>query len=331
VTVARTGRSLLLASLLLVASPSLAATIDGSTAIALRGLAEEDARVARIGYALTTANVALCRVPANTAGFTVQALDQYEPPFRSVARATFDLDEHVAVLAVAPRSPAERAGLLVGDRLIAVDGQALPVATTSPPHGSYATVEAALDEIQQAFNRGDATLDILRGGSRRSLVVHPEAGCAVRTQLVTSPRLIAFADDRYASISTAMTRFAADDSELAFVIGHELAHGFLRHQALLSRHRDAPRRLVLETERQADYVALYMMARAGFDITHVPDFLRRFGHAQGMVLLFAKDHPSSRERVAAAEATIVEIRRKQAGGEPLTPSADFFAAGATAR
>ena len=76
---------------------------------------------------------------------------------------------------------------------------------------------------------------------------------------------------------------------------------------------------MLETERQADHVALYMLARAGFDIAGVPDFLRRFASAQGPILSFVKDHPTSRERIAAAGTTIAEILRKRALGEPLVP------------
>jgi hypothetical protein len=199
----------------------------------------------------------------------------------------------------------------------------------APARPSASTVEAALDLIQRAFDGGDATFDILRDGARRSIAIHPIAGCAVRVQLVPSSRLNAFADDRYASVSTAIARYANDDAELAFVIGHELAHGFLRHQALLSGsaasdgrsgHRHPPTRLVLETERQADQVALYMLARAGFDIAGIPNFLRRFADAQGVVLSFARDHPSSRERIAAAEATIADIGHKRAIGAPSIPS-----------
>jgi hypothetical protein len=322
------GQFLAVAAAALIWSPSAASPPEEMLGTALRGLAAEDARVARIGYQLTTANLALCRIPAKTGGFVVQSLDQYDRRFRAGARSTFDLDDHIAVLAIAPGSPAERAGLAVGDRLIAVNAQPLPQASAASSRGSYATVEAALDLIQRAFDRGDATFDTLRSGARRSIAIHPIAGCAVRVQLVPSSRLNAFADDRYASVSTAIARYANDDAELAFVIGHELAHGFLRHQALLSRNaasggllgnRRAPARLVLETERQADQVALYMLARAGFDIAGIPNFLRRFADAQGVMLSFVKDHPSSRERIAAAEATIAEIRHKQAVGEPLIP------------
>ncbi|MGH6741851.1 MAG: M48 family metalloprotease, partial [Bradyrhizobium sp.] len=217
--------------------------------------------------------------------------------------------------------------------------QRLPVAAKMSSQGSYGTVAAALDLLQEALNRGDTRLDIVRAGARSTILIHPVPGCIVRTQLVTSSRLNAFADDRYASVSTAIARFASDDAELAFIVGHELAHGFLRHQALLSdRHRsrsvfgrdEASSSLVLKTEKEADYVALYMMARAGFDLGRIPDFLRRYGKASGAILQFVKDHPSSRERVAAAEATIVEIRGKQARGEPLMPSLPRFVAEAAA-
>jgi hypothetical protein len=305
-----------------------AATPADAAAVAPVGNESAAARVNRIGYQLTIANLALCRAPAKIGGFVVQAIDQYDRQLRDYAKIASDLDEHVAVLAIAPDSPAQRAGLAVDDRLIAVNGRPLPVAAPPPVFGSYATVEAALNMIQQAFAGGDATFDIMRDGARRSVLIHPVAGCAVRAQLVPSSRLNAFADDRYASVTTAILRFAKNDAELAFVLGHELAHGFLRHQALLSGNRGsgglfgsprAPARLVLETERQADHVALYMLARAGFDIAGIPDFLRRVASAQGPMLSFVKDHPTSRERIAAAQTTIAEILRKRALGEPLVP------------
>jgi hypothetical protein len=326
------AQCLAIAAAVLASSPSLAVPRAAMLGTALRGLAGEDGRVARIGYQLTTANLSLCRAPAKTGGFLVQALDQYDQRFRDAAKSTFGLDDHVAVLAIAPGSPAERAGLAVGDRLVAVNDQPMPLAASSSPRGSYATIESALDLIQQALDRGDATLAITRDGAPRSIVIHPIAGCGVRVQLVASSRLDAFADDRYASVSTAMARYANDDAELAFVVGHELAHGFLRHQALLSRdtgsaglpgNRRAPSRLVLETERQADEVALYMLARAGFDIAGIPNFLRRLADSQGPGLGFATDHPSSRQRIAAAQATIAEIGRKRAAGEPLMPRASL--------
>jgi hypothetical protein len=302
------------------AAPAQAAAAGNETAAA---------RVNRLGYRLSSANLALCRAPAKTGGFVVQALDQYDRGMRDYARIASDLDEHVAVLAIAPDSPAQRAGLAVDDRLIAVNGRPLPVAASLPAAGSYATVEAALAMIQQAFERGDARFDVVRGGVRRQILIRPEPGCAVRVQLVPASRREAFADDRYASVSTAMERYAAADPELAFVIAHELAHGFLRHEALLGAHRRgglfgggrAPTSLVRETERQADHVALYMLARAGFEIAGIPAFLRRFARSQGLFIAFARDHPSSGERIAAAEATIAEIRRKGTAGVPLMPAA----------
>jgi Zn-dependent protease with chaperone function len=330
------GLWLALVAAVLICRPASASPSAEQLVAGLRGLAAEDARVARIGYQLTSANLPLCPLPAKTAGFAVQALDQYDRRFRAAAQAAFDLDSHVAVLAVVPGSPAERAGLAVGDRLLAVNGQPMPLAVTASARGGYATVQAALDRIQQALDHGDAVFAVARNGAQRSIRIHPSAGCAVRVQLVTSPALNAFADDRYASVSTVMARYAGNDAELAFVIGHELAHGYLRHQALLTRSarstglfggRRAPRALVLETERRADQVALYMLARAGFDITGIPNFLRRLAGSQGAILSVLRNHPSSRERIAAAIATIAEIRSRQAAGEALVPPSGIAAAG----
>ena len=71
------GQWLALVAAALICAPSAAAPSGEPLAAALRGLADQDARVARIGYQLTSANLALCPAPAKSAGFAVQALDPH--------------------------------------------------------------------------------------------------------------------------------------------------------------------------------------------------------------------------------------------------------------
>ena len=113
---------------------------------------------------------------------------------------------------------------------------------------------------------------------------------------------------------------------LALVLGHEFAHDLLHHRQRLDRVGVA--RGVLgelgstpgslhAAEREADYVGLYLTARAGYDISHAPDFWRRFPRTGGDL---GWSHPDPDQRVAALAATRDEIEAKIARGEPLLPN-----------
>ncbi len=85
-----------------------------------------------------------------------------EPLPRAIARAhSLSQQTAVRVLAVEPESPAERAGLEPGDRLLAVDNEAI---TTT-------------DDLQRTLDASrigrDCMLQMLRGTTRRSLVARP--------------------------------------------------------------------------------------------------------------------------------------------------------------
>jgi predicted Zn-dependent protease len=77
---------------------------------------------------------------------------------------------------------------------------------------------------------------------------------------------------------------------------------------------------LLTVEREADYVGLYLMARAGYDYPAARDFWRQYGADFGASRYAQWSHPGSLERATNIAATVEEIRRKQASGEPLTPT-----------
>ena len=77
-----------------------------------------------------------------------------------------------------------------------------------------------------------------------------------------------------------------------------------------------------ELEFEADYVSLYLLALSGFDITHAPDFWRHVATLRPADIAESYTHPSTAQRFLAMDAAVAEIRRKQAQGEILLPSAD---------
>ncbi|HEX3920100.1 MAG TPA: M48 family metalloprotease [Caulobacteraceae bacterium] len=297
----------------------------------LEGLRADDQRVADVAFRIATANAELCTDLAPLSGLVLQSALEYSPRLRPAAEAMFRLDDRPAVEAVAAGSPADAAGFRPDDVIVAVDGAPL-AAAPPPPQGAderaatYAPVASAMAAITRALADGPARIAAIRAGAQIQLTLQPRVGCAYDAQVIPGPGLDASADGRHVFISTAMVSYAGDEDRLALVLGHEYAHDLLHHRerldrkgfarALLGNLGSTPASLVL-TEKEADYVGLYLTARAGYGIGNAPDFWRRFpaGAAD-----FDWTHPGIEERVAALAATRDEIARKHAAGEPLLPT-----------
>lgn len=173
----------------------------------------------------------------------------------------------------------------------------------------------------------------------------PGRQCRYPVELVNDDTLNAAADGHVVYIQSGMIRFVESDDELAFVIGHEIAHNLLDH--IGKRKANAAVGLVVdilaagagidtngafskagamafsqEFEGEADYAGLYLVALGGYDITKAPNFWRRMGveHPDAISKRFNATHPSTPERFVAMDAAVVEILDKQARGEPLVPN-----------
>jgi predicted Zn-dependent protease len=130
-------------------------------------------------------------------------------------------------------------------------------------------------------------------------------------------------------VTTGLIRYAVTDDALAIVLGHEYAHDVLHHRQRLDRHGFARAFLgqlgstpasLMTAEKEADYVGLYLAARAGYDISAAPEFWRRLAADYGDAWYVRWSHPGSLERAAALEAARAEIQQKIKAREPLVPN-----------
>jgi hypothetical protein len=298
----------------------------------LSGLRQADQRVADIAYRIVTANAALCSDVKPQTGLVLQTALQYSPRLRPQIEAAFHIDDRAAIEAVAAGSPAADAGLHRDDILVAVNDQ--PIAADGPPApsgadeapASYAPVENAVAALDAALIHGPARLRVRRGEDQMEVVLTPRPGCAYDAQVLPGPDLNASADGRHVFISAALVDYARSDDMLALVLGHEFAHDVLRHHDRLDRKGFARGMLGefgstpashMVAEKEADYVGLYLMARAGYDISQAPDFWRQFPATIGD---FGWSHPGHWERSASLAATRDEILAKRQRGEPLVPT-----------
>jgi len=307
-------------------SPASAAEVDG--ALRLAALTELDQRVAQVAWRLSEANAELCPAVRLSAGWALHSARQYSLDLRPHAEARFGLRGDLpGVLAAPAGSPAADVGLQTGDLLLSVDGAPLE---EGPAGGapSWDGLGRNLRVVDAALADGTAVFDVQRGDDTREVAVRPVRACGYDVQLNPSDELNARADGRRLFISTALAGFAANDDELALILGHELAHHVLRHRHW-SEVGGAGRRANEPAwraeggeggaERQADRVGLYLLARAGYDPGVAAPFWRRFGESNWRVRFPQIGHASAAARARALEEVRREIEAKRTAGEPLLP------------
>jgi predicted Zn-dependent protease len=163
--------------------------------------------------------------------------------------------------------------------------------------------------------------------------------------------LNAHADGQNVVIYPAMIDFARNDSQLGFVIAHEFAHNIMKHHQALMQNvtigavlgtlvdiaassqgantqgqfgqlgaQQGQLSYSAEFEHEADYVGLYILARAGMKIEDAPMFWREMSLAEPDAIYISTTHPNNPQRTIEMDKTVREIRYKQSKGLPLIPN-----------
>ena len=299
-------------------------------------------RVDALGYPILVANAHLCGDDVEpvfgVSWVTSGDLDREMDDYREVLAESYGVAERPTVVNVVPGSPAARAGLQRWDVLLSFDGKPVPaVRRARQARRQFAEV---LDEAA-----ADGVVDVVveRAGSRLAAEVATETACGSRIHLVQDDAVNAFADGNDIYITMGMYRFVEHDLEMQVVIAHELAHNAEGHirksmgstalavllDALVDAAADvdtdgtfgqlSQMAFSKEFEREADYISMYMLERAGIDAVEASNFWRRIAVESPEAVVVAGTHPTSAERFVNLDAAYEEIRQKRAAGEPIEP------------
>ena len=245
----------------------------------------------------------------------------------------YGLQRGIKVRYVHPKLSAGAAGLHSQEVVISIEGESLV----------DKTVDDANEIMHRLERRKEGPLHMVVEGidGVRELDLYSLPACDYPIMLVESDLVNAFADGTRIVITTAMLDFCANETELALVIGHEIAHNVLGHADdvrlrrvldALSTARSGYRAELAATATQfsfsrdfesaADYVGLYLAARAEHDIHRGGSFWMRLSRQRTSVTTraFAITHPSFPERFTSFQATLREIEMKKKRGEPLLPT-----------
>lgn len=296
--------------------------LGNGSAMAATHLSDEDlvagdARLALVGYRLASANADRCDVPMMITGLTLHDLAGYGLRERPLVQAR-GLGTGFAVRAVVAGSAADRAGLLVGDELVAINGRDVTAlgAALIRSRATYKRVELFNSALDTMLSAGPAVLTVQRGTTRREIVLTGDRGCGGTATLQPGSAVNAWADGRYVAVTTRALDVAAADDELAFVVAHEMAHNMLHHRSSEGRGSSLfPRTRrttgVKQAEIEADELALRLIARAGYDTAAPERFLRRVAPARWTDLSIT--HPSIGRRIQLVNAVRDEIDRARIG------------------
>jgi hypothetical protein len=318
----------------------------GQTVAALQHLWSEDKRLQDAAWRLSIANVPLCpRSRGPVYGIQLWNAAVFDDSLRPHAVAAFDVGEMLTISNVIAGSPADRAGLKVGERVTAADGVAIP-----PGKKAVETYAEAVDAAHKQW-AVQLSLTVEGAGGRRDVVIPGAGGCLYPVAITSDDEVNAFTDGYHIYVTRGMMRFARDERDLAVILGHEMAHNVMNHSGAQQDNAMAGGALGLvldiavaattgyggttftelganlggmqystEFELEADYVGAYLMRRAGYDIATTPDLWRRLGVEYPETLEDSYTHPAAPERLVALEATVKEIQAKEAAGQPLTPN-----------
>ena len=263
-------------------------------------------RLGAVAWKIAIANAGVCRgKEAHRAGYTPADAGMFEERWGKGMAG--ELGVHSAsrptVVTLVEGSPADEAGLEVGDVVLAVNGQDI--------EGSFwlGSWRERWEKAAPAGAEGAYTLRVRRGAGEHDVTVTPARVCGLGVGIDWKPEVNAWADGRSILVSQGMMAYA-DDVMLAFVIGHEMAHNTRRHieadqNRVLAAHgldlgfavlaaalgtvhvpmnvQGARHAYSHEQELEADYVGVYHAARAGYDV----------GALEGLWRKMAEDHPAA--------------------------------------
>jgi membrane-associated protease RseP (regulator of RpoE activity) len=264
-----------------------------------------EALLLSIGWRVARANAALCQRSPSAIGLMLANVRQFKDPDR--ARAALGINGDVIVEAVASGSPAQAAGLRAGAQVLAIGGQSVGTPTDPQAKGD-AAADMLHDRIDsQLAATGRVTLRVAeRGGVPRDVTVVGQPACRARFAMLkagTSAGTRGFIIE----IAVQLLAETPSDDEAATMVAHELAHNIFGHWQHTLQTGKNNYVAIRRSEREADRMAPWLMANAGYDPAAAPRFFATWGprHSGGMTR--SPTHDSWQERVAAVSAELPAI------------------------
>ena len=218
------------------------------------------------------------------------------------------------IVSVADNSPADGAKIKEGDLIVAISNKKVN-------HDNFKTL------LDIAARSGVLEVKIKRQKEEFLFNLKSEIICGYPVQTMISPIPNAYADGSKIYITIATLDFVKDRQEIAFLIGHELAHNIYHYKGdalyesesnpipvnekpSLKKITDL---LIFQTEAketEADLYGVEFATKAGIPQNKVANYFRRLSiyMPQLMKDSFFRVHPGNARRVTEIEAKLKELQ-----------------------
>jgi membrane-associated protease RseP (regulator of RpoE activity) len=274
---------------------------------ALSLMVERWSRVLAVSYRLRTAGAELCgEHVAPILGLVGARATDLPSHFRETQLRMYGMSDQVVVLDVVPDSPAARAGVQRGDKLVSVKGHAIR---------GYSNVADALRDGDNTALR----VTIARNDNAMDLAVPVVLACSQDALLRFGGGLDVRVEKNHkdVAVATDLLQFVQSDDELALAIARAMARSVIGKDA----EDDGPRLA------EADRLGLYLAARSGFETSNALAFWDRVALSRPAEVACVREGkevckpPAGRypERAAEIQTTLLEMQEKRTRGESLTP------------
>lgn len=308
---------------------------------------EQNQKLQDISGRIRVANTEICNdFVSPYYGFDVWSLDSMgalNPIQKEVLTSKYQLRHNIKIKNIVANSPADKAGLKFGDEIDEIEGKKIPLDNKE--------AFKQLDKLLSNDQYKSITLKVWRSRKFVSIKIQPLKACLSEAYVGFNDKTInAFADGKNIFIARGMLNFIDDDDELATVVSHEIAHNAMKHNEAQQQNATiggvlgllidfaaaaygvntngdfsrmgagiAVQQYSVEFEQEADYVGIYFLKNAGYDISKTANFWRRMG-AEHDNLYTETSHPSPPQRFIAIQKTVDEIEKKMMNNQPLVPN-----------
>lgn len=307
---------------------------------AVKELIRNQQRLYQVGWPILVSGLPLC-VDRNRWAIGAFYANKFDFPkeMQDTAISSLGMSDVLTIHTLIDGAPAVNSGLKEGAVLFRVNDKQVPTGEGA----SKKFTEVLNEELKDGK---DITFVVKQDGIEESFNISPVKICDYPLIVINQDDVNAYADGNNIVIFQGMMDFAKTDEELAMVVAHELAHNNMRHIEAKKTNfflgfladilvigltgvdvgirNAAAGAYSKDFESEADYVGMYIMARAGMGLDNAPDFWRRMGsrNPKSIEDNYLASHPSTPERFVALGETIKEIQQKQASAQDLMPNVD---------
>ena len=302
--------------------------------------------VKSIGYRINSLNADICNKTDFNSGITYANENVIGLKIAKFFPSKLNLGSKVSIINIVKNSPADKAGLTVGDIILELEGFTFPEGKN------------ALKKISKHFKdfeeKETKKIKIDRNGQILKFDINQIKICNYPIIFTQDKIVNAYADGKSIIMTQGMVDYAKDDNEIALVIAHELAHNDRGHLDAKKKNTlimgsigfildlmtiyysggtaggDAQNTEMwskigseaysVEFEKDADYGGVYYAYRAGYDISNVKNFWERIGSENPKQIAISSTHPATAERYLQIEKTVEEINKKKSDGLALIPN-----------